>query len=130
GTTGPFSVAPACAAAYSSSPKGRPHQPPMTPTPPVFEKPIRQTIFVADLKCYMCGTVSGSIESEQSLTAAARGPRPVLLRRAGESSVTQVADWRRERCIRCHGPVYLDESDVVVRRLDPYNWLDERPRRG
>ena len=101
----------------------------MNPTPPGFEKPLRQTVFVADLKCYMCGTVSGSIESEQSLSAL-RGPRPVFLRRSGESSASQIADWRRERCTRCNGPVYLDESDVVVRRLDPYNWLDERPRRG
>jgi hypothetical protein len=91
---------------------------------------MRQTFFVADLKCYMCGTVSGSIESEQSLTPDARGPRPVLLRKSGESAVRQVADWRRERCTRCGGPVYLDESDVVIRRSDPYNWLEERPRRG
>jgi len=102
----------------------------MTPTPPTFDKPVRRTVFVADLKCYMCGTVCGSIESEQSLDGATRGPRPVLLRKPGESTVTQVADWRRERCTRCHGPLYLDESDVVTRRVDSYNWLDERPRRG
>ena len=108
----------------------------MTATPstgfdkPGFDKPVRRSFFVADLKCYMCGTVCGSIESEQSLSSGARGPHPVLLRKPGESSVTQVADWRRERCTRCHGPLYLDESDVVIRRVDPYNWLDERPRRG
>ena len=102
----------------------------MTPTPPGFDKPLRQTVFVADLKCYMCGTVCGSIESEQSPSSAARRPGRVLLRKPGESSVTQVADWRRERCTRCHGPLYLDESDVVTRRVDPYNWLEERPRRG
>jgi len=100
-----------------------------TPLPP-FDKPVRQTFFVADLKCYLCGTVSGSIESAQSLTSDVRGPRPVLLRKPGEAHVTQVPDWRRERCIRCGGPVFLDESDVVIRRVDPYNWLDERPRRG
>jgi len=101
----------------------------MNTSTPAFDKPVRQTFFVADLKCYLCGTVSGSIESEHSLTEK-RGPRPVLLRKPGESKVTQVADWRRERCIRCGGPVFLDESDVVIRRVAPYNWLEERPRRG
>ena len=27
-------------------------------------------------------------------------------------------------------PLILDESDVVTRRYEEYNWLDERPRRG
>src|SRR5438477_264950 len=36
-----------------------------------FGKPERRTFFIADLKCYMCGSVSGSIESEQSLAEAA-----------------------------------------------------------
>ena len=61
---------------YSSSAKGPPH----SMTSETFSKPIRRTFFVADLKCYMCGSVSGSVESEQSLTAAPHIPRPVLLR--------------------------------------------------
>ena len=28
------------------------------------------------------------------------------------------------------GPLFVDESDVVTRRYEDYNWLDERPRRG
>jgi hypothetical protein len=93
-----------------------------------ISKPIRRTFFVADLKCYMCGSVSGSIESEQSLTAPTAAPS-VLLRVPGQAEV-QVADWRRLRCDRCGGPLFLDESDVITRRYDEYNWLDERPRRG
>ena len=42
----------------------------------------------------------------------------------------QVLNWRRLRCDRCGGPLFLDESDVVTRRYEEYNWLDERPRRG
>ena len=92
-------------------------------------KPQRRTFFVADLKCYMCGSVAGSIESEQSLTGS-RLASPVLLRQAGQNDAVQVVNWRRLRCHRCGGPLFLDETDVITRRYDDYNWLDERPRRG
>lgn len=99
-------------------------------TSPTFEKPTLHTFFTADLKCYLCGGVSGSIESEQSLTGSARAAHPVLLRKPGETRLNEVADWRRLRCERCGGPLFLDESDIVTRRIDAYNWLEERPRRG
>jgi hypothetical protein len=92
-------------------------------------KPLRRTFFVADLKCYMCGSVNGSIESEQSLTAAPSAALPVLLRQAGRTPV-EVVNWKRVRCDRCGGPLFLDETEVVTRRYEEYNWLDERPRRG
>jgi hypothetical protein len=93
-------------------------------------KPQRRTFFVADLKCYMCGSVAGSIESEQTLTSAAAPGNPVLLRQTGRDQPVPVANWRRLRCDRCGGPLFLDETDVITRRYDTYNWLDERPRRG
>ncbi|MBV9168815.1 MAG: hypothetical protein JOZ81_01865 [Chloroflexi bacterium] len=98
-------------------------------TSSTFEKPIRTTVFVADLKCYMCGAVCGSIESDQSLSHVATN-RAVLLRRPGETDPVQVPNWRRLRCTRCGGPLFLDESEVITRRVDEYNWLEERPRRG
>jgi hypothetical protein len=78
----------------------------------------------------MCGSVSGSIESEQSLTVAPHVPRPVLLRQPGRTQPVQVLNWRQLRCDRCGGPLFLDEQEVVTRRYEEYNWLDERPRRG
>ncbi|MBV9328435.1 MAG: hypothetical protein JO352_32370 [Chloroflexi bacterium] len=95
-------------------------------------KPQRRTFFVADLKCYMCGSVSGSIESEQSLTGARPSGSPVFFRQTGrdENEAVQIANWRRLRCDRCGGPLFLDETDVVTRRYEDYNWLEERPRRG
>jgi len=100
--------------------------------PETHGKPIQRTFFVADLKCYMCGSVSGSIESEQSLTAVphAHVPHPVSLRRPGRDTPVQILNWKQLRCDRCGGPLFLDESDVVTRRYEEYNWLDERPRRG
>ncbi|HET6315893.1 MAG TPA: hypothetical protein VFG86_05505, partial [Chloroflexota bacterium] len=83
-----------------------------------FSKPIRHTYFVADLKCYLCGSVTGSIESEQALTAGAGGSQPVALRRTGETTSVQVLDWTRLRCSRCGGPLFLDDTDVITRRTD------------
>ena len=95
-----------------------------------FSKPLRRTFFVADLKCYMCGSVVGSVESEQDLTAAPHSARLVLVRQSGHDQPTTMLNWRHLRCDRCGGPLFLDESDVVTRRYEEYNWLDERPRRG
>ena len=99
-------------------------------TTEIFSKPLRRTFFVADLKCYMCGSVAGSVESEQALTAAPHSSGPVLVRQAGSATSTTVPNWRHMRCDRCGGPLFLDESDVIIRRYEDYNWLDERPRRG
>jgi hypothetical protein len=101
----------------------------MTFTDQTYGKPQRRSFFVADLKCYMCGSVSGSIESEQSFTSSGAGG-PVVLRQAGSQQPMQVANWRQLRCDRCGGPLFLDEAEVVTRRYEDYNWLDERPRRG
>ncbi len=95
-----------------------------------FNKPQRRTFFVADLKCYMCGSVSGSVESEQSFTGAGSAVRPVQFRQTGRDDPVAIANWRRLRCDRCGGPLFLDETEVVTRRYEEYNWLDERPRRG
>jgi hypothetical protein len=93
-------------------------------------KPQRRTFYVADLKCYMCGSVAGSIESEHALNGVLAAQIPVLLRQPGSDSAVQVANWRRLRCDRCGGPLFLDETEVVTRRYEDYNWMDERPRRG
>jgi hypothetical protein len=97
-----------------------------------FPKPIRQTIMVADLKCYMCGAIVGSIESDQEPEphAARARPRAVRFRKTGQNEMLPVLDWRHLRCDRCSGPTYLDEPDIIVRRIEEYDWMDERPRRG
>ena len=98
--------------------------------PITFAKPERHTIYTADLKCYMCGSVAGSIESEQALAGAGVPGAPVLLRQSGKDQPVAIANWRRLRCDRCAGPLFLDEAEVITRRSENYNWLDERPRRG
>ena len=85
----------------------------------------RQSILTADVKCYLCGTVSGTIESERQPL-----PRSVRFRRAGDKDALPVLDWRRLRCDRCSGPTYLDDATVVIRRNETVDWFEERPRRG
>jgi len=100
-------------------------------TPEVHAKPTRRTFFKADLKCYMCGSVAGSLESEQPFTEAALLRRPVHFYPAGmPDQPMQVLNWRSQRCDRCGGPLFLDEVEAITRRYEDYNWLDERPRRG
>src|SRR4051794_35848008 len=84
-----------------------------------FGKPERRTFFIADLKCYMCGSVSGSIESEQSLTEAAPVTHPVLFRQPGRDQAFRIMNWQRMRCDRCGGPLFLDEPDIVTVGLTP-----------
>lgn len=89
------------------------------------QTPEMRTLLVADIKCYLCGATSGTVESDRQPL-----PRSVMFRKAGEKEALPVLDWRKLRCLRCAGPIYLDEADLVTRRVENYNWLDERPRRG
>jgi hypothetical protein len=98
-------------------------------SPSSYAKPIRLTVFVADLKCYMCGAVCGSLESDHPFSSLP-GSGALRLQRPGESEPAHIDNWRRLRCTRCGGPLFLDESEVITRRIDEYNWLEERPRRG
>jgi hypothetical protein len=94
-------------------------------TTPGTTKPVRRTFLVADVKCYMCGTISGTIESEQHAPT-----RNTTFRMIGHTEARPILDWRQLRCVKCEGRVFLDEPDYVTRRFEEYNWLDERPRRG
>ena len=100
-----------------------------------YEKPVRQTVMVAEVKCYLCGSVAGSLESEQPASqpgqpAVAPTPRNLRFRTEGSTEFRPIQDWRLIRCVRCGGPSYLDEPTIVTRRVEQYNWLEERPRRG
>ncbi len=97
----------------------------MSVSTPTASKPNTRTVVVADVKCYMCGSVSGSIESDRQPV-----PRSVLYRRVGQQNAVPVLDRHQLRCERCRGPVFLDEVEVVTQRIEQYNWLEERPRRG
>jgi DNA-directed RNA polymerase subunit RPC12/RpoP len=88
-------------------------------------QPMIRTYVLADLKCYMCGTTAGSIERE-------RGSQlPTVAIQRG-SLVGTINAWEatRVRCPRCGGSVYVDQVEIVDRRIEPVEWEDEGPRRG
>jgi hypothetical protein len=91
----------------------------------ITPRPNVQSYVTADVKCYLCGQISGAVESQQQPL-----PRRVQFRRAGEERLVEVADWHQLRCIRCGGGIFLDDPEVVTRRVETYDWLEERPRRG
>jgi hypothetical protein len=87
--------------------------------------PTNRSVFVADVKCHLCGTVAGTIECEQPA-----GGRQVLFRQAGQQQARPITAWWRLRCARCGGPMFLEDADVVTRRVESADWVDEKPRRG
>jgi DNA-directed RNA polymerase subunit RPC12/RpoP len=87
--------------------------------------PIIRTFVLADLKCYMCGATVGSIERERGSTAGT-----VLIHRGDSVAAIGASETSRLRCPRCRGSVYVDQVEIVDRRIEPLEWDDEGPRRG
>src|SRR6266516_1701539 len=80
--------------------------------------------FEADVKCYHCGTIVGTLRREDGDS----GTMPVFQDRAASAEST-VRNLAQLRCNRCRGPVFADELDVVYQyELDEL--VLERPRRG
>jgi hypothetical protein len=88
-------------------------------------QPTIRTFLLADLKCYMCGAAVGSIERERGTTAPM-----VALQRGGQIGMIGSWETSRLRCQRCGGSVYVDQVEIVDRRVEPIEWEDEGPRRG
>lgn len=87
--------------------------------------PEIRTFVLADLKCYMCGAAVGSIERERASSVPT-----VALERDGRVGLIGAWETSRLRCPRCGGSVYVDQVEIVDRRIEPVEWEDEGPRRG
>lgn len=74
--------------------------------------------FVADLKCYLCGSVSASIEGDRGPESPETTTGRLLLRTAGSKEVVRIRDWRAIKCARCGGSVYVDDTQFVTRRIE------------
>jgi hypothetical protein len=87
--------------------------------------PTIRTFVLADLKCYLCGAAVGSIQRERGTTGGA-----LAFDRGGQVGLIGALEASRLRCQRCGGSVYVDQVEIIDRRIEPVEWEDEGPRRG
>ena len=100
--------------------------PPSHPSTASATQPTQVTYLVGELVCHLCGTTAGTIQSEHRPL-----PRTVRFTAAGSDKSVLVLDWRRLRCARCGGALFVEDLETVRQRIEPKNiWDDERPRRG
>lgn len=82
--------------------------------------------FVADVKCYHCSSILGRLRSED-----VRRHQPAFFQPAHEKAEYPISRWQALRCPRCGGPVYLDDPEIIRRRIERLDDEEEaRPRRG
>jgi hypothetical protein len=81
-----------------------------------------RTVYLAELQCFLCGHVAGSIEVD-------RQPMPLfgIWHSANGSAPRRLADWRSMRCGRCGGALYVDSVEALVRHDEEHR---PPPRRG
>jgi hypothetical protein len=76
----------------------------------------------ADVHCYHCGQISGSWEWQSTAT-----PEHGIFQELGDQGRRTVCTLAGMRCVRCGGPIFLDEVETVPERPQI---TFERPRRG
>jgi hypothetical protein len=81
--------------------------------------------FLAELQCFLCGSLAGSIESDRTPLPANGVWHP-----AGGGAPVPVTDWRQMRCNRCGGALFAESVDEVVLRDGSEELRREVPRRG
>ena len=84
-----------------------------------------RTVYLAEMQCFLCGTMAGSIESD-------RKPLPPhgIWHPADGGAATRIADWRSLRCNRCGGALYTESIEAMVRHDEADEMRREAPRRG
>jgi len=85
-----------------------------------------QRYFVAEVKCYWCGSVAGTLQGDWPL-----GPETLAFHNLVDDHgpALRGRELARVRCSRCGGPLFVDDFDVVRARSDKRDLID-RPRRG
>jgi hypothetical protein len=78
----------------------------------------------AELRCYHCGHTAARVERESGHPLS---EAEVIWQRPESRAALPAAE--RLRCQRCHGPLFMDEEEVIRYDFPPVSF-DRRPRRG
>jgi hypothetical protein len=84
-----------------------------------------RTAYLAELQCFLCGSMAGSIVSDRKPLPPFGVWHPV-----GGGRPQRVADWRQLRCNRCGGALFAESVEAVIRHEDADDLRREAPRRG
>src|ERR671935_2921559 len=68
-----------------------------------------RTAYLAELQCFLCGSLAGSIETDRKPLPPNGVWHPV-----DGSRPQRVADWRWLRCPRCGGALYAENVEAAV----------------
>src|SRR4051794_41780517 len=66
-----------------------------------------RTAYLAELQCFLCGSLAGSIETDRKPLPPNGVWHPV-----GGGRAQRVADWRSLRCPRCGGALYAENVEA------------------
>jgi hypothetical protein len=82
------------------------------------------TVFVAEMQCFLCGTLAGAVESDRRPLPAVSTWQPA------DGGPRRLVEWRQLRCTRCGGALLAESIEAVVRHTAPEEQPHDAPRRG
>jgi hypothetical protein len=77
----------------------------------------------ADVKCYFCGKISGSIIEERLDGQLRRSFKPSVA-----NSPYRATAGKPLRCLRCGGPVFIEDVRPIKPEEPPFQFRQRRPK--
>lgn len=84
---------------------------------------IKSSSTTAEVKCYFCGSVSGTLLVETTEAGTRKRFQPAIA-----DSRYRAEKGKALRCLRCGGPVFIDDVRPVPVPEEPFVFRQRRPR--